>query len=484
MRLTELIEDIDIVRIWGDLDIEITDVCFDSRKVKAGSLFIAVKGTNVDGHNFIEKSIHDGAKAVICNDVPDKPAIGVTYIVVKDSSIALGEVASAFYGRPSDHLILVGVTGTNGKTTIATLLYKLFKFRGYKTGLLSTVCNFVDDEEYSSTHTTPDPLELNELLAKMVKKGCSRVFMEVSSHSIDQNRIAGLRFDGGIFTNLTRDHLDYHKTMDAYLAAKKKFFDNLPPSAFALTNLDDRNGKVMLQNTKANKYTYSTTTLADFKCKIEELSFEGMDLKINNIEASLGFVGKFNAANLTAVFGAAYLLGVKPPEIMLALSALKPVDGRFQRITSPDGKVAIVDYAHTPDALENVINTINEIRISNKRYGKLITVAGCGGDRDKGKRPQMAKIAVKGSDTVILTSDNPRTEDPMEILNDMLAGVTENERGKVLVIENRSSAIKTARTLASVNDIILIAGKGHETYQEINGVKHHFNDVEEFLNNA
>lgn len=481
MKLTELIEEIEVIKIWGDPDIEITDVCFDSRKVKAGSLFIAVKGTNVDGHNFIDKSIHDGAKAIICNEIPENTVIGVTYVAVRESPIALGEVASAFYGRPSDHLILVGVTGTNGKTTTATLLYKLFKFRGYKAGLLSTVCNMVDDEEYPSTHTTPDPLELNGMLAKMVEKGCSRVFMEVSSHAIDQNRIAGLRFDGGIFTNLTRDHLDYHKTMEAYLAAKKRFFDELPATAFALTNLDDRNGKVMLQNTKANKYTYSTRTLADFKCKIKELSFDGMDLIINNIEASLGFVGKFNAANLTAVFGAAYLLGVKPPEIMVALSALQPVNGRFQRITSPDGKVAIVDYAHTPDALENVINTINDIRKGNPKYGKLITVTGCGGDRDKGKRPQMAKIAVSGSDQVILTSDNPRTESPMDILNDMLAGVTEKDMRRVLVIENRSSAIKTARTIASANDIILIAGKGHETYQEINGVKHHFNDVEEFL---
>jgi len=481
MRLTELIEDIDVIRIWGDPDIEITDVCFDSRRVKAGSLFVAVKGTTVDGHSFIGKSVEDGAKAVICNELPEQRAIGVTYVVVENSSIALGEVASAFYGRPSDHLILVGVTGTNGKTTIATLLYKLFKQRGYKAGLLSTVCNMVDDKEYPSTHTTPDPLELNELLAKMVKKGCSRVFMEVSSHSIDQNRIAGLRFDGAIFTNLTRDHLDYHKTMEAYLKAKKKFFDELPVAAFALTNLDDRNGSVMLQNTKANKYTYSTTTLADFKCYIKELSFDGMDLKINNIEASLGFVGRFNAANLTAVYGAAYLLGVNPPEIMVALSALQPVSGRFQRVLSPDGKTAIVDYAHTPDALENVIGTINEIRLSGGRYGRLITVAGCGGNRDKGKRPQMAKIAVQGSDQVILTSDNPRNEEPMEILNDMLAGVDEKDQSKVLVIADRAQAIKTARTLATAKDIILIAGKGHETYQEINGVKHHFNDIEEFI---
>lgn len=480
MRLTELIEDVEVIKIWGDPDVEITDVCFDSRKAGKGSLFVAVKGTTADGHNYIGSTIENGARAIICQQLPADPVMGVVYVVVKDSAEALGEVASAYYGRPSDHLILVGVTGTNGKTTIATLLYKLFKYRGFKTGLLSTVCNMVDDEEYPSTHTTPDPLELNEMLAKMVKAGCSRVFMEVSSHSIDQKRIAGLRFDGGIFTNLTRDHLDYHKTMDAYLKAKKSFFDNLPSTAFALTNLDDKNGKVMLQNTKANKYTYSTTTLADFKCNIEELSFEGMDLKINNIEASLGFVGKFNAANLTAVFGAAYLLQVKPQEIMVALSALHPVEGRFQRVMSPDGKLAIIDYAHTPDALENVIDTINEIRLSNKRYGKLITIAGCGGNRDKGKRPQMAKIAVKGSNQVILTSDNPRCEKPEDILSDMIAGVDEKDMEKVLVIENRAQAIKTARTLATKNDIILIAGKGHETYQEINGVKHHFSDKEEF----
>jgi len=482
MRLSELIEDIDVIKVTGDTEIEVTDVCFDSRKAVKGSLFIAVQGTNVDGNEYISKAIDKGALSVICTTMPKEVKKEVTYLLVSDSSIALGEVASAYYGRPSDRLILVGVTGTNGKTTIATLLYKLFKKQGYKTGLLSTVCNMVDDEEVPSTHTTPDPLELNSLLKRMVEAGCSRVFMEVSSHSIQQNRIAGLWFDGGIFTNLTRDHLDYHKTMDAYLKAKKRFFDNLPATAFALTNLDDKNGKVMLQNTKANKYTYSTTTLADFKCNIKELSFEGMDLKINNIEASLGFVGKFNAANLTAVYGAAYLLGVKPQEIMRLLSSLQPVTGRFQKVKSKDGKSAIIDYAHTPDALENVIDTINDIRSSNPLYGKLITVAGCGGNRDKGKRPQMAKIAVKGSDTVILTSDNPRDENPTDILNDMLNGLTDEEKKSVLVIENRSQAIKTARRLASDKDIILIAGKGHETYQEICGVKHHFSDIEEFIN--
>ncbi|MCQ2351236.1 MAG: UDP-N-acetylmuramoyl-L-alanyl-D-glutamate--2,6-diaminopimelate ligase [Paludibacteraceae bacterium] len=481
MRLSELIEDIEVLKIIGSTDIDIKEVCFDSRKAVPGALFIAVKGTNVDGNEYIGKSIENGAVAIICNTLPQELDKNVTYITVKDSSIALGEVASAYYGRPSDKMILVGVTGTNGKTTIATLLYKLFKKRGYKTGLLSTVCNMVDDEEFPSTHTTPDPIELNCLMAKMAERGCSRVFMEVSSHAIDQNRIAGLRFDGGIFTNLTRDHLDYHKTMDGYLKAKKKFFDNLPSTAFALTNLDDKNGKVMLQNTKANKYTYSTTTLADFKCNIIELGFEGMQLKINNIEAFLNFTGRFNAANLTAVFGAAYLLQVKPQDILITLSALAPVTGRFQKVSSADGKNAIIDYAHTPDALENVINTINEIRLGNKRYGNLITVVGCGGNRDKGKRPQMAGIAVKGSDTVILTSDNPRNENPADILNDMIAGVDKKEMDKVLVIENRAQAIKTARKMAATNDIILIAGKGHETYQEINGVKHHFNDAEEFI---
>lgn len=484
MNLNTLIEDIEVVKHLGNLDREVSTVCFDSRKAEQGSLFIAVSGVSTDGHLFIDTAIANGAVAIICNTIPPIIKDNVTYIQVKDSSITLGEIASAYYGRPSEKMILVGVTGTNGKTTIATVLYKLFKKLGYKTGLISTVCNMVDEEECPSTHTTPDPIELNSLMAKMVERGCSRVFMEVSSHAIDQNRIAGLRFDGGIFTNLTRDHLDYHKTMDGYLKAKKKFFDNLPATAFALTNLDDKNGKVMLQNTKANKYTYSTTTLADFKCNIIELGFDGMLLKINNIEAYLNFTGRFNASNLTAVFGAAYLLQVKPHDILVALSALTPVTGRFQKIKSSDGKNAIVDYAHTPDALENVIDTINDIRLGNHQYGNLITVVGCGGDRDKGKRPQMAKIAVKGSNTVILTSDNPRTENPSDILDDMLAGVDKNDNNKVLVIENRAQAIKTARKIASVKDIILIAGKGHETYQEINGVKHHFNDVEEFLINA
>ncbi len=480
MNLQALIEDIDVVKHLGTIDKDISSVCFDSRKAEPGSLFVAVSGVSTDGHLFIDTAIENGAVAIICNTIPSVTKENITYIQVKDSSIALGEIASAYYGRPSDKMILVGVTGTNGKTTIATVLYKLFKKLGFKTGLISTVCNMVDDEEFPSTHTTPDPVELNALMAKMAERGCSRVFMEVSSHAIDQNRIAGLRFDGGIFTNLTRDHLDYHKTMDAYLSAKKKFFDNLPATAFALTNLDDRNGKVMLQNTKANKYTYSTTTLADFKCNIIELGFEGMLLKINNIEAYLNFVGRFNAANLTAVFGAAYLLQVKPHDILVALSALSPVTGRFQKVKSNDGKNAIIDYAHTPDALENVINTINDIRLGNKQYGNLITVVGCGGNRDKGKRPQMAKIAVKGSDTVILTSDNPRNENPADILNDMLAGIDGKDKDKVLVIENRAQAIKAARKLAADKDIILIAGKGHETYQEINGVKHHFNDAEEF----
>ncbi|MCQ2369663.1 MAG: UDP-N-acetylmuramoyl-L-alanyl-D-glutamate--2,6-diaminopimelate ligase [Paludibacteraceae bacterium] len=481
MYLRELLEDIDVVKHLGTFEKEVSSVCFDSRKAEPNSLFVAVSGVSTDGHMFIDTAIANGATAIICNTIPSVTKENVTYIQVKDSSISLGEVASAYYGRPSDKMILVGVTGTNGKTTIATVLYKLFKKLGYKTGLISTVCNMVDDDEFPSTHTTPDPIELNSLMAKMVERGCSRVFMEVSSHAIDQNRIAGLRFDGGIFTNLTRDHLDYHKTMDGYLKAKKKFFDNLPDTAFALTNLDDRNGNVMLQNTKANKYTYSTTTLADFKCNIIELRFDGMLLKINNIEAYLSFVGRFNAANLTAVFGAAYLLQVKPQEILVALSTLSPVTGRFQKVKSDDGKCAIIDYAHTPDALENVINTINDIRLGNKQYGNLITVVGCGGNRDKGKRPQMAKIAVRGSDTVILTSDNPRNENPGDILRDMMEGVDKKDSDKILVIENRSQAIKAARKLATDKDIILIAGKGHETYQEINGVKHHFNDAEEFL---
>ncbi|MBQ3930534.1 MAG: UDP-N-acetylmuramoyl-L-alanyl-D-glutamate--2,6-diaminopimelate ligase [Paludibacteraceae bacterium] len=478
MILGQLIEELNVKKVYGSLDKEITGVCFDSRKAAPGAIFTAVKGTVSDGSEYIDAAIQAGATAVICSNIPDNPNPDVTYITVADTAEALGEVASAYYGKPSERMIVVGVTGTNGKTTIATLLYKLFKRLGHKTGLLSTVCNMIDDEEVPSTHTTPDPVELNALMAKMVERGCSRVFMEVSSHAIDQKRIAGLWFDGAIFTNLTRDHLDYHKTMEAYLKAKKSFFDNLPATAFALTNADDRNGIVMLQNTKANKYTYSVTSMADFKCKIKEHSFEGMLLSINNIEASLGFVGKFNAYNLTAVYGAAYLLQVKPQEIMVALSALSPVSGRFQKVTSPDGKLAIVDYAHTPDALENVIDTINDIRLENPKYGRLITVVGCGGNRDKGKRPIMAKTAAQKSDNVILTSDNPRFENPSDILKDMTAGLDEALMKKVLVIENREQAIKTARTIASANDIVLIAGKGHETYQDIQGVKHHFDDRE------
>lgn len=478
MTLEQLIEELDVKKVLGPLDKEITSVCFDSRKSASGALFTAVKGTVSDGNEYIDAAIKAGATAVICSTLPATLNPDVTYITVEDTSAALGEVASAYYGKPSERMIVVGVTGTNGKTTIATLLYKLFKKLGHKTGLLSTVCNMIDDEEVPSTHTTPDPVELNSLMARMVERGCSRVFMEVSSHAIDQNRIAGIWFDGGIFTNLTRDHLDYHKTMDEYLKAKKRFFDNMPPTAFALTNIDDRNGMVMLQNTKANKYTYSVSGIADFRCKIKEHSFEGMLLSINNIEASLSFVGRFNASNLTAVYGAAYLLQVKPQEIMVALSTLEPVSGRFQKVTSADGKLAIVDYAHTPDALENVMDTINDIRLSNPKYGRLITVVGCGGNRDKGKRPVMARIAAQKSDNAILTSDNPRMENPSDILKDMTDGLDEGLMKKVLVIENRAQAIKTARTMASAKDIVLIAGKGHETYQDVQGVKHHFDDRE------
>lgn len=480
MILSDLIEDVEVKEVYGALDREISSVCLDSRKVVKGSLFVAVKGTVTDGSEYIEAAIKSGASAIVSASIPESKTADVTYIAVADASVAIGEIASAFYGHPSERMIVVGVTGTNGKTTIATLLYRIFKRLGNKTGLLSTVCNMVDDEEIPSTHTTPDPVEMNELMAKMVERGCSRVFMEVSSHAIEQNRIAGIWFDGAIFTNLTRDHLDYHKTMEAYLKAKKKFFDNLPSTAFALTNSDDRNGMVMLQNTKANKYTYGISSSADFKCKILEHTFDGMNLKINNIEAYLNFVGRFNASNLTAVFGAAYLLQVKPHDIMVALSSLSPVSGRFQKITSPEGKLAIVDYAHTPDALENVIKAINDIRFSNPQYGKLITVVGCGGNRDKGKRPVMAKIAAQGSDTVILTSDNPRFEEAADIIKDMQEGLDDKLMKKVIVIENRAQAIKVAHTMATERDITLIAGKGHETYQEIKGVKHHFNDCEEW----
>jgi UDP-N-acetylmuramoyl-L-alanyl-D-glutamate--2,6-diaminopimelate ligase len=476
MILSDLLQNILLKSVSGDVDTEVSDIQFDSRKVTEKSVFVATRGTATDGHDYIEMAIKQGAKAIVCESMPDSKTEGVSYIQVEDSAEALGQMASAFYGFPSDKLTLVGVTGTNGKTTIATLLYKLFGELGFKTGLLSTVVNYIDKEAIEATHTTPDALALNELLARMVAAGCKYAFMEVSSHSIDQRRIAGLDFDGAIFTNITRDHIDYHQTFENYLKAKKRFFDDLTNEAFALTNADDKNGMVMLQNTKAGKFTYSLRGMADFKTKILEHSFEGMLLDMNEREVNVSFIGKFNASNLSAVFGAAVLLGQNELEVLRIISSLHSVSGRFETLRAPQGYTAIVDYAHTPDALNNVISTINQILQGN---GRLITVVGCGGNRDKGKRPMMAREAVEGSWKAILTSDNPRFEEPQEILNDMLAGLDMSQKTKSLAIVDRREAIKTACAIAQPGDVVLVAGKGHEDYQIVQGIKHHFDDREE-----
>ena len=476
MLLKELLLDINVLASVGNQELEITGIEFDSRKVTPGSLFVATRGTAVDGHDFIAAAIEKGVVAVVCEQMPELTVDEVTYVQVANSADALGLLAAAWYGYPSSKLTLVGVTGTNGKTTIATLLYQLFRELGNKTGLLSTVCNYVDDLEVEATHTTPDALNLNALLHQMVEAGCTYAFMEVSSHSVEQGRIAGLKFDGGVFTNLTRDHIDYHLTFENYLKAKKKFFDLLPEDSFALTNADDKNGMVMLQNTKAKKYTYSLRGMADFKTKILEHSFEGMLLDMNDKEVNVSFIGKFNASNLSAVYGAAVLLGADEMETLRIISSLKSVSGRFETLRAPSGFTAIVDYAHTPDALNNVISTINQILQGS---GRLITVVGCGGNRDKGKRPMMAREAVDGSWKAILTSDNPRFEDPQEILKDMTDGLDAVQRTKALTIVDRREAIKTACALAQPGDVVLIAGKGHENYQIIQGVKYHFDDREE-----
>ncbi len=483
-KIASLIKDIAKPVIIGDVENMVSDIQFDSRKVEQNCLFVAVKGTQSDGHSFIDTAIEKGATAVVCEMLPQEIKENIIYIQVNNSAEALGKISSAWFDYPSQELTLIGVTGTNGKTTIATLLYEMFRKFGYKVGLLSTVCNYIDGKAVEATHTTPDPIELNKLLYEMVKAGCNYAFMEVSSHSIDQRRIAGLRFVGGIFTNITRDHIDYHKTFEAYLKAKKTFFDELSADAFAVTNLDDKNGMVMLQNTKAKKYTYSIRGLADFKTRILENSFEGMLLEMNGHEIYVPFIGNFNASNLTAVFGAAMLLcrdvacRVSTEEILAVLSSLHSVSGRFEAIRSNKGFTAIVDYAHTPDALKNVTGTINQILQGS---GNLITVVGCGGDRDKGKRPMMAREAVDGSNRVIFTSDNPRSEDPQEIINDMLAGLSIAERNNVLCITDRKEAIKTACVLAQKGDVVLVAGKGHENYQIIGKEKHHFDDREEIL---
>jgi UDP-N-acetylmuramoyl-L-alanyl-D-glutamate--2,6-diaminopimelate ligase len=474
MKLNELLETIQVQNLVGVTDLNIASIQFDSRAVAAGDLFIAVRGTSSDGHDYIPMAVEKGAVAIVCEEIPQN--VKATFIQVKDSAEALALLASAWFGFPSSKMTLVGVTGTNGKTTTATLLYEMFRKFGHKVGLLSTVCNYVDGEAVEATHTTPDPLELNQLLARMVDAGCEYAFMEVSSHSVVQKRIVGLDFDGGIFSNITRDHIDYHKTFENYIAAKKAFFDGLSADAFALTNIDDKNGLVMLQNTKAIKKTYSTRTIADFKGKILEESFEGMLLEMNEKEIAVPFIGKFNVYNLLAVFGAAVLLGKDELEVLRVISTLHSVSGRFETLRAPKGYTVIVDYAHTPDALTNVINTINDIRDG---AGRLITVAGCGGNRDKGKRPMMAKEAVNGSEQVIITSDNPRKEDPQDIINDMLAGLDATDMKKVITIVDRRQAIKTACALAQPGDVILVAGKGHEDYQIIGDVKHHFDDREE-----
>jgi len=475
MILDDLIQAIVLQQTIGETEINISSIQFDSRKVEPGSVFVATRGTASDGHQYIPIAIEKGAVAVVCEEIPAERNANVVYLKVENSSDALGKMASAWYGFPSSKLILVGVTGTNGKTTIATLLYQLFRQLGHKSGLLSTVCNYVNDVAVEATHTTPDSLALNELLARMVDAGCEYAFIEVSSHSIDQRRIAGLEFDGGVFTNITRDHIDYHLTFENYLNAKKRFFDELSVDAFALTNLDDKNGMVMLQNSKANKHTYSLRGMADFKTRILEQSFEGMLLDMNGKEVNVSFVGRFNASNLSAIFGAAVLLGQDEMEVLRIISSLGSVSGRFETLHAPSGYTAIVDYAHTPDALNNVIGTINQILQGN---GRLITVVGCGGNRDKGKRPMMAREAVNGSWKAILTSDNPRFEEPQAILNDMLAGIDLADKAKSLTIVDRREAIRTACALAQPGDVVLIAGKGHEDYQIVQGVKHHFDDKE------
>ena len=476
MKLSELLKNVKPIAVHGDIDIDIKGVNIDSRKIENGHLFIAMKGTQVDGHKFIDKAIALGATAILLEDMPETLEDKVTYVQVKSTEEDAGKVATLFYGDPSKKLKLVGVTGTNGKTTIVTLLYEMFREFGYKVGLLSTVCNYIDDKAIPADHTTPDPIELNRLLGDMVAEGCEYAFMECSSHAIHQRRISGLDFTGAIFTNLTRDHLDYHKTFENYRNAKKMFFDDLSKNAFAITNADDKNGMIMVQNTKATIKTYSIKRMADFRAKILECHFEGMYLEIDGKEVGVQFIGKFNVSNLLAVYGAAVMLGKKPEDILVALSTLKSVNGRLEPIQSPEGYTAIVDYAHTPDALENVLAAIHEVL--DTKGGHIITVCGAGGHRDKGKRPLMAQEAVKQSDTVILTSDNPRDEDPQAIINDMLAGLDTKQKKKVLNIVDRKEAIRTAAMMAKKGDVILVAGKGHENYQEINGVKHHFDDHE------
>ena len=483
MQLNQLIAKLDTVQIIGDKNTEILSLTFDSRKAQQGGLFFALKGVATDGHKYIADVVVKGVAAIVCEVLPTKLDNDICYIQVTDSHEAMGIISSEFYGNPSVKLKLVGVTGTNGKTTTVTLLYNMFRKLGYKAGLLSTVVNYVDNRKVEASHTTPDAIELNKLLSEMIEAGCDYCFMEVSSHAVVQKRISGLKFAGAVFSNITHDHLDYHKTFAEYIKAKKMFFDNLPAGTFALINTDDKNGSVMVQNTKAIIKTYGLKNMADFKCRIIEHSFEGMLLNIDKTEVWVQFIGGFNAYNLLAVYATSTLLLPQTPttmlEVMQALSMLRPVSGRFEIVTVPQRAKSIIDYSHTPDALQNVLDTINEIRQKDKN--KLITVVGCGGNRDKAKRPIMARIATENSDKVILTSDNPRNEDPLTILDDMKAGLNTAQKAQTLVISDRAEAIKTAIFLSTSDDIILIAGKGHENYQDIQGVKHHFDDKEEVL---
>jgi UDP-N-acetylmuramoyl-L-alanyl-D-glutamate--2,6-diaminopimelate ligase len=478
-KLTYIIENLSVETIVGTTDVVVSELCFDSREVKSGSCFFAINGTHADGHSFIDSVVEKGAAAVVCEVLPKKLSENVTYIQVKSSSYALGICVTNFYGNPSEKLKLVGITGTNGKTTTVMLLHELFLKLGYKVGLLSTIENKIDHRVLPATHTTPDAIRLNKILSDMVDEGCTHAFMEVSSHAIVQHRIAGLRFNGAVFSNITHDHLDYHKTFDAYLKAKKTFFDELPKTAFALSNIDDRNGEVMMQNTVAKKHTYALKSMADFRCKIIENSFTGLHLLINQSDVYCRLVGSFNAYNFLAIYATAILLGENSQDVLAIMSNLQTAEGRFDIIKSANGIVGIVDYAHTPDALENVLSTIANVRKGNET---LITVVGCGGDRDKSKRPIMAKIACKMSDKVILTSDNPRTEDSKSILDQMNEGVEQRDKSRVLTILDREEAIRTACMLARSGDIVLVAGKGHEKYQEINGVQHHFDDKEKLSN--
>lgn len=469
---------VDAIEVKGSLDGEIAGIAIDSRKVVPGGLFVAMRGTQTDGHAYIAAAEEAGARMVVCEQLPGQQSAQVTYVTVKDSEEAAGRMATTFYGNPTERMQLVGVTGTNGKTTIATLLYRLFRRLGYKAGLLSTVCNYVDDRAVPAQQTTPDPITLNRLLGEMADCGCQYAFMEVSSHAIDQRRISGLRFAGAIFTNLTRDHLDYHGTVENYLKAKKRLFDDMPREAFCLTNADDKNGLVMTQNTQARRVaTYSVRGLADFRARILESHFDGMLLEVDGREMAVHFCGRFNASNLLAVTGAAVLLGQKEEEVLQALSALHPVAGRFEAISSPQGGwTAIVDYAHTPDALVNVLTAIHDVL---QGRGRVLTVVGAGGNRDKGKRPLMAREAVRQSDRLIITSDNPRYEEPQDIMDDMLAGLDEEQRRRTICMADRREAIRTACLMAGRGDVILVAGKGHEDYQEVRGVKHHLDDREE-----